>query len=75
MRMESLTSPFLWGYLKNRVFYQKYLHTIQEMKINVCSENGYVSVVYVTCILCFFVVWSWEVHELKRLTVNVVWFK
>ena len=66
MRMESLTSSFLWGSLKNGMFCQKYPCTVQEMKIVICSENGFVSVAYVTSILCLFVVWSWEVHELKR---------
>jgi hypothetical protein len=63
MRMGSLTSSFLWDYLKNEMFYQQYLHAVQEMKIVICSENGYVSVAYVTSFFvlfcCVVVVSSW----------------
>jgi len=59
------------------VFYQKDLHTVQEMKIVICSKNGYVAVAYVTGILCFFFLLCGhgKFMRLKDVTVNTVWFK
>lgn len=63
------------GYLKNRVFYKKYLHTVQEMKSVICSENGYMSLwrmwpVFVLFLLCG----HGKSISLRDITVNIVWF-